>query len=101
MSADKEVNRTILMPLVNIPYEFEEVESAEDGSVRLERKKENLQKLLDEAVKAQGEPKAPERSRAEADDPGVTHPIIVTANHSDPFIVTFIQANIVTSIRAK
>jgi len=31
----------------------------------------------------------------------VIHPIIVTANHSDPFIVTFIQANIVTSIRAK
>ena len=29
------------------------------------------------------------------------HPIIVTANHSDTFIVTFIQATIVTSIRAK
>ena len=36
----------------------------------LEREKENLQKLLDEAVKAQGEPKAPKRSRADADDPG-------------------------------
>ena len=30
----------------------------------------------------------------------VIHPIIVTPNHSDPFIVTFIQSNIVTSIRA-
>ena len=28
-------------------------------------------------------------------------PIIVTAKHSDPFIVTFLQATIVTSIRAK
>ena len=30
----------------------------------------------------------------------VIHPIIVTPNHSDPFIVTFIQSNIVTSLRA-
>ena len=32
-------------------------------------------------------------------EPRVIHPIIVTPNHSDPFIVTFIQSNIVTSIR--
>jgi hypothetical protein len=32
--------------------------------------------------------------------PAVIHPIIVTPNHSDPFIVTFIQSNIVTSLRA-
>ena len=70
MSADKEVNRTILMPLVNIPYEFEEVESAEAGFERLEHERENLQKLLDEAVKAQGDQKVSKRSRAEADDPG-------------------------------
>ena len=30
----------------------------------------------------------------------VIHPIIVTPNHSDPFIVTFIKSNIVTSIGA-
>ena len=72
MSADKEVKRSILMPLVDIPYEFEEVESAEDRAVpvRLEREKEKLQKLLDAALKAQEEPKAPKRSRAEAEDPG-------------------------------
>ena len=35
-----------------------------------EREKVNLQKLLDEALKAQEEPKVPKRSRAEADDPG-------------------------------
>ena len=32
--------------------------------------------------------------------PVVIHPIIVTPNHSDLFIVTFIQSNIVTSLRA-
>ena len=58
------------MPLIDIPYAFVEVESAEDRAERLEHEKVNLQKLLDEAVKAQGEPKAPNRSRAEADGPG-------------------------------
>ena len=70
MSADKEAKRSILVPLVDIPYEFEGVESAEDRAEQLEREKEKLQILLDAALKAQEEPDVPTRSRAEADDPG-------------------------------
>ena len=58
------------MPLGDIPYEFEEVEPAEEAVKRLEREKEDLQKFFEEVLKAQGEPKVPKRSRAEADDPG-------------------------------
>ena len=68
MNADKEVQRSIVMPLVDIPYEFVEVESAEEAAKRLEREKQNLQMLLDEALKAQGDLKAPKRSRADADE---------------------------------
>ena len=72
MSADKEVKRSIVMPLVDVPYEFVGIESAdlEAGLERLKREKEELQKLLDEARKAQVVPQAPKRSRAEAVDPG-------------------------------
>ena len=70
MSADKEVKRSIVMPLVDVPYEFVGIESAEAGLERLQREKEELQKLSDEAMKAQVEPQAPKRSRAETDDPG-------------------------------
>ena len=71
MNADNEVQRSIVMPLIDVSYEFVEVESAEEAAERLGREKENLQQLLDEALKAQGEPKAPKRSMAEAGDPGV------------------------------
>ena len=54
MNADKEVQRSIVVSLIDIPYEFVEVESAEEAAERLEREKVNLQKLLDEALKAQG-----------------------------------------------
>ena len=70
IDADKEVKRSIGMPLVDIPYEYMGIESAEAGLERLQCKKEELQKLLDEARKAQVGPQAPKRSRAEADDPG-------------------------------
>ena len=71
MNADKEVQRSIGMPLIDILYEFVEVESAEEAAKRLEREKQNLQSLLDEALKAQGEPKAHKRTREEAGDPSV------------------------------
>ena len=62
MNADKEqVQRSIVMPLIDIPYKFVEVESAEEAAEQLERKKVNLQKLLDEALKVQGELKASKR----------------------------------------
>ena len=70
MSAEKEVERSIVMPLVDMPYEFVEIESAEVSVERLEREKARLQRLLDESLKAQEEPQVPKRSRAEADDPG-------------------------------
>ena len=70
INADKEVKRSIMMPLVDIPYEYVGIESAEAGLERLQREKEELQKLLDDALKAQVGPQAPKRSRAEADDPG-------------------------------
>ena len=69
MNAEKEVKRSIVMPLVDMPYEFVEVESAEVSMERLEREKARLQGLLDVALKAQEDPKVPKRSRAEADDP--------------------------------
>ena len=71
MNADKEVKRSILMPLIDIPYEVVEVESAEEAAKRLERKKQNLQKLLDEALNAQGELQAPKMPKADLEDPGV------------------------------
>ena len=70
MNADKEVKRSLVMPLVDIPYEFAEVESAEGRAERLQREKDDLQSRLDAALKAQEDPKVPKRSRAEADDPG-------------------------------
>ena len=71
MNDDKEVKKGIGMPLVDVPYEFVEVESAMEAAERLEREKQNLQKLLDEALKVQGDLKAPKRSRADGVDPGV------------------------------
>ena len=59
---DKEVKRSIVMPLVDIPYEYVGIESAEAGLERLQREKEDLRKLLDEARKAQVVPQAPKRS---------------------------------------
>ena len=59
------------MPLIDIPYEFVEVESAEEAAKRLEREKQNLQKLLDEALKVQGGLQAPKRPRVDLEDPGV------------------------------
>ena len=70
MSAEKEVERSIVMPLVDMPYEFVETESAEGRAERLEREKDDLQSRLDAALKAQEVLKVPKRSRAEADDPG-------------------------------
>ena len=69
-NADKEVKRSIGMPLVDIPYEFVEVESAEDRAERLQREKDDLQGRLDAALKSHEVPKVPKRPRAEADDPG-------------------------------
>ena len=69
--ADKEVKRSLVMPLVEIPYEIVAVESAEGRAERLQREKDDLQKNLDAALKAQEDPKVPKRSRAEADDPGM------------------------------
>ena len=68
--ADKEVKRSLVMPLVDIPYEIVAVESAEGRAERLQREKDDLQSRLDAALKAQEEPKVPKRSMAEADDPG-------------------------------
>ena len=62
-NADKEVKRSIVMPLVDIPYEFVEVEPANEAAKRLEREKQNLQKLLDEALKAQGDGRTRRRLR--------------------------------------
>ena len=59
---------------MHIPYKFVEVESAEEAAKRLEREKQELQSLLDVALTAQGGPKAPKRSRAEADDPAMLEP---------------------------
>ena len=70
MNAEKEVRRGIVMPLVDMPYGFVEVETAEVSVERLEREKARLQGLLDAALKSQEDPKVPKRSRAEADDPG-------------------------------
>ena len=71
ISAKKEVKRSLVMPLVDIPYEMVAVESAECRAERLQREKEDLQDRLDAALKAQEEPKVPKRSRADADDPGM------------------------------
>ena len=68
MNADKEVKRSPVMPLVDIPYEFVEVKSAEFRAERLQRENDELQSRLDAALKAQEEPRVPNMSRAEADD---------------------------------
>jgi hypothetical protein len=70
MNAKKEVTRSIMMPLADMPYEFVEVETAEVSVERLERERAKLQDLLDAALKVQEDPKVPKRSRAESDDPG-------------------------------
>ena len=61
MNAEKEVTRSIVMPLVDMSYEFVEVETAEVSVERLEREKVimRLQDLLDAALKAQEDPKVP------------------------------------------
>ena len=69
MSAKKELERNILMPLVDVPYEFVEVESAEVRVDRLERENVKLQDLIDAALKAQEESKVPKRSRAKGRRP--------------------------------
>ena len=56
------------MPLIDIPCGFVEVEEAATG---LEREKQELQSLLHGALKAQGDPKAPKRTRAEANGPAI------------------------------
>ena len=70
-NANKEVERSDGMPLVDIPYEVEEAESAEEAAKRLEHEKQALQKLLDETLKAQEDAGKPKRSRADADDPAM------------------------------
>ena len=51
MSAKKEVEQSIVMPLVNIPYKFVEAAPAESRAEQLERKKDDLQSRLDAALK--------------------------------------------------
>ena len=43
IDADKEVQRSIVMPLVDIPYEYVGIESAEAGLERLQREKQELE----------------------------------------------------------
>ena len=71
MNADKEVERSDSMPLVDVPYEVKDLESAEEATKRLEREKQELQKLMDSALKAQKDTGEPKGSRAAADDPAM------------------------------
>ena len=71
MNANKEVERSDKLPLVDIPYEVEEVVSAEEAAERLEREKRELQKLLDETLKAQEDAGKQKRSSTDAHDPSM------------------------------